>query len=194
MSDNMLIVTIDKASDTAATFTFGEQQYHCVIGKAGAKSAEDKQEGDNATPLGIYHIVRGFYRADRLEKPITKGLELLPVSPDMGWENNPNSECYNQWVKSGYSKALDESFWREDELYNIILVLDHNGAWPYETERPKGVNTTAGKGSAIFMHVMKLDEYNKPKPTAGCVALQQNDLLQVLAQLEDSHTIQIKMG
>ena len=190
----MLIVSIDKASDTTAKLTFCEQKYSCVIGKAGAKSAEDKEEGDNTTPLGTYHIVRGFYREDRLEKPITKGLELLPVSQDMGWDDNPNSDCYNQWVKNGYSQALEETFWRDDELYNIILVLDHNGAWPYETERPKNCKAIAGKGSAIFMHVMKLDESNNPKPTAGCIALQQSDLLQVLSQLKENHPIQIKMS
>ncbi len=190
----MLTVTIKKTSDNHATLSCGEHIYPCVIGKAGAKTAREKQEGDNATPLGTYRIIRGFYREDRLKKPATNGLNLVPISSDMGWDDNPKSERYNQWIKSGYSKELEESFWREDELYNIILVLDHNGAWPYETERPENYNAISGKGSAIFMHVIKIDEQNNPKSTAGCVALQQSDLLQVLSKLKENHPIQIKIG
>jgi L,D-peptidoglycan transpeptidase YkuD (ErfK/YbiS/YcfS/YnhG family) len=58
--------------------------------------------------------------------------------------------------------------WREDNLYDVVLVVGYNDA-----------PVVAGKGSAIFLHLARTDY----APTAGCVALALPDLLEALSQL-----------
>lgn len=190
MSKPLIVKTAVGA--TSATLIFDDIRYPCVIGRSGAIAQEQKKEGDGATPLGEYRILRGFYRADRIEKPSTNGLEMLAIKPDMGWEDSADAKNYNTFIARGYDMKKEESFWREDPLYNIILVMDHNGAWPFETPRSSDDGAEAGKGSAIFMHVMKHDEQGVAKPTAGCVAFEQEDLITILGQLEANHPIKIQ--
>ena len=59
--------------------------------------------------------------------------------------------------------------WRGDGLYDIVVVLGHN-------ERPR----IRGRGSAIFLHVARLDR----APTQGCIALARADLERVLTHLK----------
>ena len=60
-----------------------------------------------------------------------------------------------------------ERLWREDALYDLIVVLGHN-------DDP----VVPGHGSAIFLHIARPDY----APTEGCVALAAADLLLVLAE------------
>ena len=66
--------------------------------------------------------------------------------------------------------------WREDEVYDLIVILGHNDGPP-----------VSGKGSAIFMHVAHPDY----TPTEGCVALAPEDLLEVLAACGPGDAIRI---
>ncbi|MDH5556603.1 MAG: L,D-transpeptidase family protein, partial [Alphaproteobacteria bacterium] len=72
--------------------------------------------------------------------------------------------------------ARHEKLWRDDEVYDVILILGHNDDPP-----------VPGKGSAIFMHVARPDY----APTEGCVALAQEDLLAVLARCRPGDTIRV---
>ena len=60
------------------------------------------------------------------------------------------------------------TLWREDCLYDMIIVLDYN-----ISPRVKGW------GSAIFLHCAKPDF----APTEGCIALQPADLRRLLPRL-----------
>jgi L,D-peptidoglycan transpeptidase YkuD (ErfK/YbiS/YcfS/YnhG family) len=82
---------------------------------------------------------------------------------------------YNRLVKLPFS-GNHEILWREDALYDVIIVIGYNLA-----------PITPGKGSAIFLHVAR----NNFCPTDGCVALARSDLLQVVAccDLETKITI-----
>ena len=71
-------------------------------------------------------------------------------------------------------KFSAEKLFREDPLYNVVCVLNYN-------TNP----VTPGIGSAIFMHVAH-DEY---KPTEGCVALKQEDLIYLLSFVDDKTEI-----
>ena len=55
--------------------------------------------------------------------------------------------------------------WRDDDLYDIVVVLGHNDDPP-----------VPGSGSAIFMHVARPGF----APTEGCVALALPDLVSFL--------------
>jgi L,D-peptidoglycan transpeptidase YkuD (ErfK/YbiS/YcfS/YnhG family) len=64
--------------------------------------------------------------------------------------------------------ASAESLWRNDHLYDVVIVLSHNR-----------VPRRRGGGSAIFMHVAKPGY----APTEGCIALARADLLKLLRLL-----------
>ena len=150
----------------------GERVFRCVLGRGGIVS--DKAEGDGATPAGAYPLRRVLYRADRLNQPAT-GLPVEPVAADQGWCDDPAHPDYNRPVSLPFS-ASHEALWRDDTLYDVIVILGHNDDPP-----------VPGRGSAIFMHVARPD-YG---PTEGCVALALENLLEVLAACGPGDIIRI---
>jgi L,D-peptidoglycan transpeptidase YkuD (ErfK/YbiS/YcfS/YnhG family) len=141
------------------------QTYRCAIGRAGIVAT--KREGDHASPLGCFALRRVLYRADRLAAPQT-ALPVAAIDPDDGWCDAPEDTAYNQPVTLPY-RASAEMLWREDHLYDVVVVLGHNDS-----------PVVAGCGSAIFMHIAQADY----SPTEGCVALAQEDLLGVLSDCD----------
>lgn len=134
----------------------------CAIGRSGIRC--DKREGDGATPAGVFALNRVLYRPDRLARPRTI-LPVAPVDPDDGWCDAPDDDDYNRQVRLPYP-ASAENLWRDDHVYDLFVVTSHN------TEP-----TLAGLGSAIFVHLARVDF----GPTEGCVALALDDLQRVLA-------------
>jgi len=61
-----------------------------------------------------------------------------------------------------------EDLWRDDHLYDLVVVVGHNDDPP-----------VPGLGSAIFIHLRRDDH----GPTAGCVAFARDDLLDLLGRL-----------
>jgi L,D-peptidoglycan transpeptidase YkuD (ErfK/YbiS/YcfS/YnhG family) len=149
-------------------------RWPCALGRAGVTA--HKREGDGATPVGVWPLRRVLYRPDRLpDAPQTgaSGLPVLALAPDMGWCDDPAHADYNRPVTLPHP-AGHEHLWRDDALYDVIVVLGHNDAPP----RP-------GAGSAIFLHCALPDGAGRHglKPTAGCVALPRDRLLALLAGL-----------
>ncbi len=135
-----------------------------ALGRGGIKAA--KREGDGGTPAGCFHPVRLWWRPDRLPRPRT----LLPVRgirPDDAWCEDPSDRRYNQAFRRSANEPGDR-LRRDDGLYDLIVEIDHN-------TRPR----VAGRGSAVFIHVAR-DGF---APTAGCVGLRRNELLQLLRSL-----------
>ena len=140
--------------------------YRCAVGSGGVVSADAKKEGDGATPAGTYSLRKVHYRPDRLDAPKTE-LPARALSGDDGWSDDSNDpDNYNRFVKLPYIGSHEE-LWREDHIYDVIVEIGYN-------DDP----AVPGKGSAIFMHIAR-PGYTS---TAGCVALSQPDLLEVLAQ------------
>ena len=156
-----LIVSRDP--DRTWRAVFGAQNWRCAIGPAGVTT--DKCEGDGATPFGCFPLRRVLYRPDRLTPPDTL-LPVKPLIPEDGWCDDPGDTAYNTQVRLPYA-ASHERLWRDDGVYDAIVILGHNDDPP----RP-------GAGSAIFLHVAR-DDY---APTQGCVALALPDLLTVLRE------------
>jgi L,D-peptidoglycan transpeptidase YkuD (ErfK/YbiS/YcfS/YnhG family) len=145
-------------------FAAGLMAWRVALGGGGIKA--DKREGDGATPAGRFHPVRLWYRADRLPRPRT----LLPVrriGPGDAWSEDPADRRYNRPFHKSANEPGDR-LRRHDTLYDLIIELDHNA-------RPR----VAGRGSAVFIHVAR-PGYG---PTAGCITLNRNDLLALLAKL-----------
>ena len=66
---------------------------------------------------------------------------------------------YNKHININNLQSLKikhEKLWREDNAYDIIIVISHN-------DKP----TIKNKGSAIFIHC----SFSDNRKTAGCIAL-----------------------
>jgi len=135
----------------------------CALGRSGVIATPLKREGDGATPAGVWTLRQVLWRADRMPRPATR-LTAAPIEHNAGWCDSRGDPAYNRPVRLPYP-ASAESLWRDDHLYDVIVVLGYNDA---------PVND--GAGSAIFLHVARPD-YG---PTEGCVALSTPHLLEVL--------------
>lgn len=144
-------------------FTGPDLAARCVLGKGGVLAAHAKAEGDGATPLGSWPLRRVLYRPDREPCPET-ALPCAPIAPDDGWCDAPNDPAYNTPVQHPYP-ASAERLWREDHVYDLIVVLGCNDDPPIP-----------GRGSAIFLHLAQPDW----RPTEGCVAINRATMLAVL--------------
>jgi len=158
-------------------FDLGLRITRCALGKGGVIAAADKREGDGCSPLGVWPIRRVLYRPDRLEAPKT-GLPVEAIAQDDGWCDAPGDPAYNRPVKLPYP-ASAEGMWRDDHVYDLVCVLAHNDDPP-----------VSPLGSAIFLHLARPTF----EPTEGCVALQQADLLELLAAATPGAAISIAVG
>jgi len=126
-----------------------------------------RKEGDLITPQGEYKIKYILYRKDRVKKIKTKFKKVI-IKKNMGWCDDTKSSKYNKLIKLPYYYGYEKLF-RQDNIYDIILVLNYN-------MNPIIKN----KGSAIFIHVAK----KKFKKTEGCIAVKKNHLLKILKDLK----------
>ncbi len=164
---------MDKITVMGGKAIISGHSFTVALGRAGLTA--DKREGDLKTPTGDYPLRQLYYRADRLEKPQT-ALPAIALSPDDGWCDDPADPHYNQLVKLPCA-ARHETLWREDGLYDLILVIGYNDA-----------PVVPGKGSAIFMHIRRPDGLG----TEGCVALEKADLLELLKLAGPETRIEIR--
>ena len=146
---------------------WGAGPRRCAVGRAGI--ARKLREGDGVTPVGTWPFRRVLYRPDRMVPPRCV-LPVSPLQPHDGWCDAPNDPDYNTLVRLPHRSSA-ETMWREDNLYDVVLVVGYNDA-----------PVIADKGSAIFLHLARTDY----APTAGCVALALPDLLEALMQLTPS--------
>lgn len=134
----------------------------------------DKREGDGRTPAGTWRVVRLLYRADHLSRPVTR-LPVRPIGPMDGWCDDPEDRRYNRPVRLPVA-ARHERLRRDDGLYDLVIVLDHN-------QRPR----VRGRGSAVFIHVARPGL----TPTEGCVALPVPEVRRLVARLRPGTRIHI---
>ena len=153
----------------------GGRRVRCALGKAGVTRATDKREGDLASPIGVWPIRRVLYRPDRSAKPTT-ALAVGPLAADDGWCDAPDDPAYNRPVKLPYP-ASAERMWRNDHLYDVVVVLGHNDDPP-----------VAPLGSCIFLHLAR-DGY---LPTEGCVAVTRPDMEALLAMAKPGDAVEIR--
>lgn len=160
-SSAKLIVRALSATSQRGYLAFGPFRVPCALGRSGVKAL--KCEGDMATPRGRFRLRGVFYNADRGSRPRT-ALALRSLRRTDGWCDTPSDRNYNRFVSLPYPKSA-ERLWREDTVYDMIIVLGYND-----------VPRIRNRGSAIFMHLARPGFL----PTEGCVALCRADLLRVL--------------
>ncbi|MCA6298304.1 MAG: L,D-transpeptidase family protein [Phenylobacterium sp.] len=150
------------------------RRVRCALGRAGVRPAADKREGDGASPLGVWPIRRVLYRPDREPAPGTR-LPVAALTPQDGWCDAPEDPAYNRPVRLPYPASAEE-LWREDRVYDLFVILGHNDDPP-----------VSPMGSAIFLHLIQPDG----SPTAGCVAIQREDMLDLLARAQPGDALAI---
>lgn len=142
---------------------FNGSVYQCALGRTGIK--QNKFEGDGASPSGTYALLEVLYRKDRHKPPKTK-LPCTQIEKTSGWCDAPKDPAYNRPVSIPYQASF-EALYRDDELYDFVVVTSHNS-------NP----VKSGAGSAIFLHVTRAPEY---PPTEGCIAFAVTDLLEIIS-------------
>jgi len=136
----------------------------CALGRSGI--GIKRGEGDGITPLGSHRLVEAYIRVDRVPFRASH-FPLSTIEENDGWCDAEGDANYNCHVELPYP-ASHERMMRDDHLYDVVVVMDHN-----VTRR-----MTIG-GSAIFFHLAH-DDY---RPTEGCVAISRKDMLWLLPQI-----------
>ncbi|MBV9860156.1 MAG: L,D-transpeptidase family protein [Alphaproteobacteria bacterium] len=144
-----------------------------AIGRGGVTA--NKKEGDGATPAGVYPLLFGLYRSDRVALPASR-LPITPMAPNQGWVDDPADPNYNRPVWLPYP-ARAERMWREDHVYDVVVIIGYN-------MNP----VVAGAGSAIFLHIARPTF----SPTEGCIAISKDILLRIIPLLGPESAIAIR--
>jgi L,D-peptidoglycan transpeptidase YkuD (ErfK/YbiS/YcfS/YnhG family) len=136
------------------------------LGRNGLSS--HRHEGDGTTPIGTFGFVYGFgSRPD----PGLHGFSWRRLTPSSCWA--ATRADYNRWIER--SPCPGENLWSSaGRAYRYAAVIDFNYRRP-----------VYGRGSGIFLHVQA------GRPTQGCVALDERDLLGVLRGLTPATRIVI---
>lgn len=135
-----------------------------------------KKEGDGKSPAGIFRFGTCMGYEPRLA--VNSKWPYQPLNAAMQGVDDPNSRYYNQIIDTAKllpAITIDwqshEKMRRSDDLYKWLLVIEHN---------PRNL---PGYGSLIFMHIWE----NQTKGTAGCTALAESNLLEILEWLDPDH-------
>ena len=169
---NSIFVRRGPGRDASRGFlTIGGKTFDCLLGKNGI--SVNKREGDMATPAGSFRILFGYYRKDRIRLP-PSGLSLKAIRKNLAWCDDPVHPNYNRPVDLPFS-ASHENMQRQDTLYDIVIVMDHNFK-----------NRKRGMGSAVFFHLTAGKPY-----TAGCIAISGDTMLKILPGLSDKTVIHV---
>ncbi|MBN1364859.1 MAG: L,D-transpeptidase family protein [Syntrophaceae bacterium] len=150
--------------------------FNAVIGKNGFAPAGEKKEGDGKTPSGIFSLKLAF----GYPESVNTKMPYRQALPDDIWVDDPNANDYNHWTKKQKTLATSyEMMKREDNLYKFGVVIEYNTS-----------PVIKGKGSAIFLHIWK----GKDTPTAGCVAVSEENILKILEWLDPAKSPVIITG
>jgi L,D-peptidoglycan transpeptidase YkuD (ErfK/YbiS/YcfS/YnhG family) len=158
---DLITVRPQGAERHCGLMTAGDTALPCALGRAGV--TRRKREGDGASPAGTWPLRYVLFRPDRIDRPVTN-LAVRALSPTDGWCDDPADRSYNRPVQLPYG-ASAEALWRDDGLYDLIVVLGYNDDPP-----------RTGLGSAVFLHLATPDL----GPTAGCVAVHRADMVRFL--------------
>lgn len=171
-TNQMIVVSVEGTEAVLSMYTKDDNgvwkeviQTEAYIGKRGIGKV---REGDNKTPVGQYKFTKAF---GILENPGTK-LDYVQVDESHYWVDDESSTYYNQFV-STKDVQMDwesaEHLCEYDQLYNYVLAINYNE------------DCVPGAGSAVFLHCTS----ERAKPTAGCVAIPEEYMAEILRTVEE---------
>lgn len=134
----------------------------------------NKKEGDLKTPIGTFNLGIVFGMHD-----IQKELKIpyMQINKDLYWVDDVNSRYYNQLVD--IQKISKD--WKSAEH-----LSDYPRQYEYAMEIKTNPENIPGNGSAIFLHC------SVQKPTAGCVAIEKEKMLEILKNIKENALISIE--
>lgn len=180
-ASQVITVTSDSASSVQVTVQAFEkvndkwqEAYSMpgVIGSGGFTS--DKIEGDKKAPVGIYTFGTAFGTASN---PGTSMPYRQTTSNDY-WVDDVNSPLYNTWQEGPCDGRWQSAESLSHELYKYAIAINYN------------TEAIPGKGSCIFMHVWR----RSTSGTAGCIAVSESNLVNLLKWLDPSKAPIIVLG
>ena len=133
-----------------------------VMGRNGVVTSDKKHEGDLKTPAGIFPIGDTFGTA-----PLAVKMDYKYITQEDKYIDDSSSPDYNTWVYGETNAKHYEQM--SIKVYRLGAVIHYN-------KHP----TKPDAGSAIFMHIWK----NESTPTAGCIAMSEENLLNILLWLD----------
>ncbi|MFE3870512.1 L,D-transpeptidase [Flavobacterium sp. ZS1P70] len=145
------------------------------IGKNGFAPPLNKLEGDGKSPTGIFRLGKLF----TYEKQVNTLLEYQQTTKEDKWIDDPNSKDYNTFIRGFTNAKSYENLLLKSDAYKYCLVIEYN-------TNP----VIKGKGSAIFFHL----GIKKPYFTAGCVAINEENMKLIVNWLDPKQNPIIIMG
>ena len=95
----------------------------------------------------------------------------------MGWCDDSKHPAYNSLITKPFEHS-HENMYRNDHLYDLVVEISHNDSPPMPEF-----------GSAVFLHLKRKAEH----PTAGCIAFDKQDLVEILEHADDKTYIEIAL-
>ncbi|MGI8679510.1 MAG: L,D-transpeptidase family protein [Jatrophihabitans sp.] len=184
----VLTVTASSGGSTTATlqrWTKVSGGWRKVAGAVeahlGAAGVGHASERSSTTPAGSFTLTQAFGR----DADPGAALPYTQTTPADWWISEPG-RLYNtrQRCSSGCPFTRgdpNEHLYYETPFYDYAVVIDYN-----TTNASGGVRP--GQGSAFFLHV------TDGNPTAGCVAVPRDDLVQILEWLKPEQQPRILIG
>lgn len=146
-----------------------------TIGKKGFCRPGEKQEGDNRSPQGLFNLGYAYGYA----KTFNTGLDYRQAGDSDIWIDDPGHPEYNTWSTFPTDAASWERMKRDDHQYKMGIIIEYN-------TQPVLKN----RGSAVFMHIWEAPGYG----TSACVAMDEENLTQIMKWLNKKHNPKILMG
>lgn len=166
----------------------------CFIGKNGI--TDNKEEGDNKTPIGTFKFGLAFGFHNKEEVCIK--MEYVQINKDLYWVDDVNSKFYNQLIKLEDDDIKNDNQAEYEKDY-LITIKKEEKDWKYaehlidfKIQYELGIEIKVnplnikGKGSAIFLHCKK-ENY-----TRGCVSVDKQIMEKILDFIDSETQITIK--
>lgn len=144
----------------------------------GSQGIGQASEYKSVTPAGTFSLSEGY---GRLANPGTT-LPYKVLDWYDWWVSDVSSRYYNTHYRCGgttycpFDVTKGERLMAAGSVYNYLAVINYN-RWP----------VVKGAGSAFFLHV------TNGRPTAGCVAVSQADMIWLLRWLNKDYHPLIKI-
>ncbi|MDF3069561.1 MAG: hypothetical protein K0R38_5162 [Polyangiaceae bacterium] len=140
---------------------------HQPLGRGGPV----KREGDRRSPAGVYRLDTAFGAADSLPQD-SHAYPYLQTRSTTYCVEDARSAHYNQLIDSTKVTPAAWEQWSEmarpDGLFKWGVVVEQNSPQPQK-----------GAGSCVFLHIWR----GPARPTAGCTAMAEQKLVEVLTWL-----------
>ncbi|MDD3338730.1 MAG: L,D-transpeptidase family protein [Lachnospiraceae bacterium] len=138
-----------------------------VNGYVGRNGLGKTVEGDQKTPIGIFTMGMAFGRKDN---PGT-AISYTKLNNTHYWVGDSTSAYYNQFVSTDSVNGFDKS--------DSEHLITYNPAYNYAMDIGYNTSCTPYKGAAIFLHCFSKSSY-----TGGCIAIPENNMIQILNHIQ----------